>query len=142
MTAKATSLIDLCINMNPYLAKCMPYVRKPFVKVQFLHCHPYSWLDSTNQPVVNRNGWARAHWYFNVDVIVTHCTFVVCCTTQVFHSPAELPANKFYMAFLAQIYILAVLGHVTTVATRNDFVPFLRSFISFLQDGKMRLPKT
>ena len=128
--------------MNPYLAKCMPYIRKPFVTVQFLHCHPYSWLDSTSQPAVIRNGWARAHWYFNVAIILMHSRFVVCRTKQLFLSPAASLAQKFYMAFLVQIYLLAVLVHVTTVTTRNDFVPFLRGFIGFLQDSKTPFPKT
>lgn len=128
--------------MSLYLEKCLPYLRKAFVKVGFIHCHPYSWSDSRGQPAVNRKRWARTHWYLNVAVIFTYCAFVVCRTTQVFLCPSASLAKKFYMAFVSLYYMLAALVSVTVVTTRKDFVPFLRGFITFLQDGETRFSET
>ena len=120
--------------MNPYLKKCFLYLRKPFVSFPILHCHPYSWQEK--QPTVNTNRWARAHWYLNSTLVSTYSAFVLCRIVHVcLINPVESLIQKFYMAFVSQLYLLEIIAKVSAVTTRNEFVPFLRRYIGFLEKG-------
>ena len=122
--------------MNLYLEKCFPYLRAPFVKLHFLHCHPYFWPDHNSHPVQTTNFRARLHWYFNCTLVIVYSIFVTSRTVQVWLDPAKSQASKFYMTFATQLYLAFAFGLATVVTTRNDFVPFLRRYTAFLQHGK------
>ena len=128
-------------NMNPYLKKCLPYVKKPFVNFSSLHFHPYSWQDGSNEPVILRNTWVRAHWYLNVILFLTYLIFLVCRATLLCLDPAATSSLKVYMVFVTLWYAVGANVQITSVNTRNEFVPFLAKFIRFLQNGERYFPK-
>ena len=122
--------------MNPYLEKCLPYLKKPFVNYPWLHCHPYSWSDENGHPVRLESKRARTHWYFNFILVMGYSVFVTCRTVQVWLDPAESRIQKFYMAFATQLYLTSALVHITVATTQNDYVPFYQRYISFLKNGE------
>ena len=114
----------------------MPFIRKPFVNVPWVHCHPYAWDDTKNRPNEITNRWVRAHWLFNCCLYISYIIFLLCRTAHICLDPAETVSNKFYISFATQFYSPASLLYITTVTTRNNFVPFVRRYISFLENGE------
>ena len=102
----------------------------------FNRSHPYSWMECSNHPVLNDSRWVRAHWCINANLVLAYSSFVACRTVQICLDDSEPLVNKLYMAFTCSVYALSATAVTTTVAMRHSFAPFLRRYISFLQDGE------
>ena len=112
--------------MDSYLKKCLSVIRSPFVIYPRLHyCHPYSWLIETHLPV-------------SLDHTIL-VFFVICRTAQVYYDPAASLVDRFYLTFMSAIYIIIANIYIAVVHTRNTFVPFVRRYIRFLQNGQQNV---
>ena len=127
-------LAYLGFKMDPYLKKCLPVIRRPFVNFPLLHCHPYSWLKETDLPVTLDQTWGRIHFYVNFGLCMSYTFFVICRTDQIYSDPAASLVDKFYLAFMSAIYLGMTNFCVAAVRSRNTFVPFLRRYIRFLRN--------
>ena len=121
----------LLSDTNPYVENCLPYLRKTYKIFPGLHCHPYKWCE--DGPVLSKSWWIRRHWYFNVVLVTAYACFVLGRAVQVKLDSESSLLQKFYMAFVTVMYSVAPVYHVTLVTTRDQFGPFWRSYIKFLQ---------
>ena len=122
--------------MNLYFETCLPFLKKPFVNLACLHCHPYSWLESSNQPVAARNGRARAHWHFNLLLFVAYFVFVTYRASEAWLDSAESHDKKLYMVFVWLLCVYSGNVHLAVWRTAQSFIPFIRGYVTFLQAGE------
>ena len=125
--------------MDPYLKKCLPLIRRPFINFPGLHCHPYSWLSEMDLPVTLDHIWARIHFYMNFGLFMSYLSFVICRPAQICSDPEASLVDKFYLTFMSAIYILVANNYMAAVRTKETFVPFLRRYIRFLQNGQQNV---
>lgn len=122
--------------MNIFVEKCLPYLRKPYVDVSWLHSHPYYWADDGG-PMRIVTFRTRAHWWVNISLVIAYFVFVVFRAGEAYRDPSKPLSDKFYMAVASIVYSLPVTYAVTAATTTNEFPPFLRSYLKFLQEGKI-----
>ena len=121
--------------MNTFVEKCLPYLRKPYAVVPWLHSHPYSLADGG--PVRTTTLKVRVHWYLNTFLTIAYSCFVIFRTGQVYMDQRKPLSDKFYMAVASMVYSLPVTYAVTVATTTTEFAPFLRGYLKFLQNGKI-----
>ena len=92
--------------MNPYLEKCLPYLRKSFTNLPHLHFRPYTWPPDSIYPVEVLNKWARAHLYLNFIPFVASTVFVIWHTALVWLHSTQPQSVRFYMALVSLSYLL------------------------------------
>ena len=78
--------------------------------------------------------WARIHFYVNFGLFMSYTFFVICRTAQIYSDPVATLEDKFYMAFMAAMYISIANVHMVTVRTRNTFVPFVVCSVNRAQE--------
>ena len=122
--------------MNPYLKHCLPYLKKSLATVPFLRSHPYSWPVGSIHPLDIKSRWVGAHCYFNFTLFVAYAAFVLWRAGQICFDPAQTFHHKFYMTFISLVYTIQVNIYFTAVKTRKGLLPFLRTYIRFVENGK------
>ena len=67
---------------------------------------------------------------------MSYTFFVICRTVQVCSDAKETLVDKFHMMFTSALYIALANNYVAVMCTKDAFVPFLRRYIRFLNDGE------
>lgn len=128
--------VEQLSTMDLYVEKCLPYLKKPFVNLARFRCHPYAWPADSIHPLKITNGWVQASFYLNFCLFAAYTAFVVWRTAEIWFNSTESFARKFYTATVAEIYLFAAVAYFSIVRTRDSYLPFLRSYISFLENSK------
>lgn len=119
--------------MDYYIRKCLPYLKKPFKNLNWLHCHPYHWSVKNNGPAIRGSSWVRMHWYFNAALTIGYYIFVLCRTLQIYVDGSKSLEEKFYMAISTLLYQCFTMFQVSALMRRDELVPFLKGYIEFLR---------
>ena len=127
------------LTMEPYLEKCLPLLRKPFIRFPRLHCHPYSWLSGIQLPATLDHSWAKTHFYLNFFLFMGYTFFGLCRAASVWSDPTATLLDIFLVTFMSSQYVAFGCHYATVMQTRDTFVPFLRRYIRFLQSGEKNL---
>ena len=87
-------------------------------------------------PVRTDRACDLTHCSLNFGLYIIFTVFVLFLTVQVFADPIAKVNDKYYLIFMSVLYVMLGNSYAAIVRTRDTFVPFLRRYIQFLENGE------